>query len=468
MEIYKRACQQAPGPDGVRRTRWAIVRNTYPDLLQSTVKTWLGWFPEASFGRFIQSKPMVHTLRRGDVHAEVVFIALDNADDISKLRSTEWTGIWFNEVEYIPKEVFDEAESRAGYYPAIKDGGPTWSGVIADLNAPSSDHWLPLMTGELAFPEDMPEHERVAYRWPDGWDYFVQPPGLIEKFGADGKTVVGYELNPAAENIQWIPRINGEILYLQTIKGKSKRWIDSRIMNRIVPPVLGTPVWPGFIPEVHVARVPLVYVPGRTLFVGLDFGRKPAAVFGQIINDRWCVLSELLGRDVGATSFAPMVNRHLEQNYPGAEVQLYGDPKGQDKTQSDDTTAYDIFRANGLNVRPAPVPTNAIKTRIEVIERILNEMRDGMPRWMVNPGCRVLVGGMSGGYHFSENADSNGEFKPDKKKGRYSDICDAAQYMVLGAGEGRALTGRVRGGALDVQPVKALRTARGSGRRRVA
>lgn len=456
QEVWRRACEQAPGPDGMRRTRWAIVRNTYPDLQQSTVKTWLAWFPEKEFGRFIWSKPMVHTMRKGEVFCEVVFLALDKPEDVSKLRSTEWTGIWFNELEYIPKELFDEAESRAGYFPAIKDGGATWSGVMGDMNAPTEDNWLVMMTGEVPLPEEMPEDERQQFQWPDGWDYFVQPTGLIEQFGPDGKTVVDYRLNPAAENLRWIPKINGRPLYLETIKGKTKRWIDSRIMNRITAPVDGSPVWSMFVEETHVARQTLKYNPNWPLHVGLDFGRRPAAVFGQIINDRWQVIGELIGVDQGASVFAPRVRRWIFENCPGlldgeseqdlaravaaGRLRLHGDPKGQDKVQSDEITAYDVFRDHGMTVRPAPVPSNNIQTRIGAVEFALNGMRDGMPRFLLSPGVRTLKMAMAGGYRFKKGDNQ----RVEPVKDRYSDVADALQYMMLGAGEGSAMTGRDR------------------------
>jgi hypothetical protein len=455
MEIYRRAMEQQPGPDGVRRSRWAVVRNSYPLLQQSTIKTWLAWFPERDFGRFNWSKPMYQTLRKGPVWLEVVFLALDKPEDVSKLRSTEFTGVWFNELEYIPKEIFDEAESRVGYYPALKDGGPTWSGVIADLNAPTEDMWLVLMTGEAPLPEDMPEEDRRQYVWPVGWEYFIQPPALIEQFGPDGKTVVGYELNPKAENLKWIPKINGNPLYLETIKGKSKRWIDSRLMNRIRPPVEGDPVWPSFREETHVAKTPLKFHDGYPLYVGLDFGRSPAAVFAQLISDRWLVLDELTAFDVGATTFAPRVRRLIEQRFPSVGLSadeydrrlsnstkalFYGDPKGQDRPQSDDRTSYDVFLDFGLRVRPAPIPTNSIGTRIEAVEYVLNTMRDGMPRFLLNPTCRTLKMAMGGGYSFRKGDP----LREEPAKNRYSHIADALQYMVLGAGEGRVMTGRER------------------------
>lgn len=464
-EIWRRACEQAPGPDGARRTRWAVVRNTYPDLQQSTVKTWLAWFPESAFGRFIWSKPMVHTMRKGEVHCEVVFIALDKPEDVSKLRSTEWTGIWFNELEYIPKELFDEAESRAGYYPAVKDGGATWSGIFGDMNAPSEDNWVVMMTGEVPLPDDMPEDDRRQYRWPEGWDYFVQPPGLVEVFGADGKTVESYKLNPKAENLRWIPKINNRALYLVTADGKSKRWVDSRIMNRITAPIDGSPVWPMFVEETHVAKTPLRYHPGYPLQVGLDFGRRPAAIFGQLISDRWQIIGELYGTDEGASTFAPRVRRWIIENAgagldvqhipaTGGEVRafeeavrqgrirLHGDPKGNDGVQTDDRTAYDVFQTFGLRVTAAPVKGNNVATRIEAVETVLNGLRDGMPRFLLSPNCRKLKMAMAGGYHFKK-----GDFQkvePHKDPQGYSDVSDALQYLLIGGGEASVMTGRSR------------------------
>ena len=47
FEIMRRAREQPAGFDGVRRSRWAILRNTYPELRTTTIKTWHQWFPES-------------------------------------------------------------------------------------------------------------------------------------------------------------------------------------------------------------------------------------------------------------------------------------------------------------------------------------------------------------------------------------------------------------------------------------
>ena len=88
----------------------------------------------------------------------------------------------------------------------------------------------------------------------------------------------------------------------------------------------------------------------------LDFGRVfPAALFAQEVNGRINVQHEMLGFNEGATIFAPKVKRFLEQNYPGHAFRCVGDPKGRDRGQATEQSAYDVFRANGMPVTPAPV-----------------------------------------------------------------------------------------------------------------
>ena len=46
MELLRRAMEQEADESGVRRTRWAIIRNTYPELKATTIKTFQAWIPE--------------------------------------------------------------------------------------------------------------------------------------------------------------------------------------------------------------------------------------------------------------------------------------------------------------------------------------------------------------------------------------------------------------------------------------
>lgn len=458
LRIMRHAQEQAPSTqDGLRKTRWAVVRNTYPDLKRTTIRTWLDTFPEHIYGRFTHGMSPMHRIRfpwpGGDVSMEVDFLALDKPDDIRKLRSGEYTGIVPNELQFLDKELFDEMTSRVGRYPKMAEGGPTWSGVFGDANAPDEDHWLGMMTGQVDLPPNLTEEEIAGFQWPADWGFHMQPPALIEVLDQHGR-VVDYKVNPLAENLRNLP----PDYYERQRRGKTKAWIDSRLMNRIALVVEGSPVWPMFRVEVHVADKALRPVPGHEVVVGLDFGRQPAAIFGQAVNNRVLVQYELVGHNESSTTFAPKVKRFLEKHYPGFTVRFFGDPKGQDKGQAEDRTAYDIFQANGMTVMPAPgIPQNQISTRVETVANLLNEMDDGRPRFVLSPLCRTLKVGMAGRYH--NTRDETGELKPNKD--RYSNPADALQYFCLGLGEGRRMLGlRAAGSAKPVQTRKGRKSLR--------
>ena len=98
IEILRRAGQQAPAADGIRYSKWAVVRNTNPELKTTTIATWLDWFPENEWGKFRWSPPYTHHIKKGDIDLEVIFLPLDNPEDVKKLLSLEVTGIWVNAV----------------------------------------------------------------------------------------------------------------------------------------------------------------------------------------------------------------------------------------------------------------------------------------------------------------------------------------------------------------------------------
>jgi hypothetical protein len=430
--IMRHAMEQVKSPvDGLRKTRFAVVRNTHPDLKRTTIRTWLDCFPEHLHGRFNWGQALTHKISFDDVRTEIDFMALDRPEDVRRLRSGEYTGIYFNELQYIIKELVDEATSRLRY-PKQEDGGPTWRGVIADMNAPDEDHWTAKMTGRVDMPAGLSDEEAVEYQWPEGWGYFLQPPALVEHWDERHEVVTSYTVNPAADNIGNLPAD----YYQKQIKGKRKDWIDSRLMVRVVLVVEGSPVWPMFRREVHVSREVMRPIDGVEVVVSLDYGRSPAAVFMQSVNNRVLIQNELIGSSEGAVTFAPKVKRFLAKHYPNCPVRLYGDPKGNDKTQTSDVSGADVFRGLGMPVQDPPgLKNNNISTRVDAVANALNEMYDGTPRVRISPVCRTLVVGMAGRY-FNER-DETGELKPTK--GKYSHVCDALQYGMLGIGEGRRM-----------------------------
>lgn len=428
FRIYATALEQTPSPrDGRRHTRWAIVRPTYPELLTSTLKTWLQWFPEEMYGKLVRSRPMCQTIQIGDLDLEVWFLALDGPDDIEKLRSVEYTGVLFNEIEFQDFAIFTEAKSRTGRFPPEMDGGSTWSGVIADMNAPNEGHFIARMAGWAPYPDEIPEDKRL--KWPKEWWLKKQPPALIEIFGADGVSVAGYVENPEAENKKWLK----PGYYMGLALGALKSWIDSRLMNRVSFLTTGDPVWPGFREEFHIAKRPLVFVPDREVIVSLDFGRRPCALIGQEIGDKIQIQREFRMYGVSSTIFAPALKRFLAQHYPNAVLRFTGDPKGQDRGQATEKTGYEVFESNGMRVTAAPVRNNNLEERIDAVAYALLTYRI-----LVDMACSTLRGALAGKYALKDLG--KGESEPIKDK--YSDVADCLQYLCLFLGEGRRMLGK--------------------------
>jgi hypothetical protein len=296
----------------------------------------------------------------------------------------------------------------------------------------------------------MTEDERELLGLPSNWGYHIQPPALEEVRDGRG-VVVGYSTNPRAENMRWLK----PGYYEEKSRGKSKSWIDSRLRNVITIVVDGDPVWPSFSLDTHVAPAALLPVKGHDVIVGMDFGRRPCAVFMQEINNRVFVQHEFRAYGASSVSFAPMFKRFLEKHYPGFRYRIFGDPKGQDRGQADDRTSYDIFRANGVIVTPAPVKNNNLPTRIAAVDSLLTTMHNGHPRLQVSPiNCPTLKAGMAGRYHVKKKALGD----PDPVKDKFSDVADCLQYAALGMGEGRAMTGQAA--ALSAGPVGVFKNRR--------
>lgn len=441
ISIYLMGCRQPVQKDGWRRGRAHVFRDTYGRLEETTLRTWLEWFPEKQFGKFYYSKPFMHEMRfkdktGGQVEIDVVFMALEDERAASYFRSLETTMCWFNEVQYMDRILFDEAITRVGRYPRVIDGGAVDPQVIADMNAPDEEHWIPIMRGDVAAPDWFSAEQRRAHVKPPAWEFFTQPSGLIEERGGEGD-VIGYSENPAAENLKYLPRPGGQNYYLNAIQGKTKAWIDANVMNRVSARRDGKPVLPDFNRAVHVAKQKIEPIPGVELIVGLDFARRPCAIISQHVRGTWYVLGELIARDMGANKFAPLLRNELAQKFPDFKFKMWGDPSGDFKGQNDERTPYQIFRAHGMHVMPAP--SILLTVRLQAAEAVLTRMREGRPALLVSPTCSTLIAALDGGYHFRRLKVSGERYEEMPHKDQYSDPADAWAYGLLGGGEGRIL-----------------------------
>ena len=407
MELLFRAMEQKPGADGKRHTRWAVIRNTYPELKTTTIKSWHQWIP-SHLGRWVDTGPPSHHLQFGDVDMEVLFLALDRPDDIAKLLSMELTGAWINECREVPKAVVDGLTGRVGRFPSVLMGGCSWSGIIADTNPPDNDHWWYRLA----------EEDR-----PNGWEFYRQPGGL----------------DPDAENVENLPTE----YYQRQLSGKDDDWIRVYVYGDYGFVRDGKSIYPEYRDAVHCKE--FAVIPQAPIYVGIDFGLTPAAVFGQRTGlGQWLWHSELVTEDMGAKRFSELLRHALAERYPGHSLAMaIGDPAGDTRAQTDEITPFQILRAAGVPATPAP--TNDFIKRRESVAGALSRLIDGEPGLIIHPNCKMLRKAMSGGYNYRRLQVSGEErYRDVPDKNMYSHVAEAGQYMLVGAGEARDLIKRHR------------------------
>lgn len=413
MEIFGRACAQKPH-NGVRRTRWAVIRNTYPELKSTTIKTWTEWFPFAvmKWDAPISSTVSLPLPDGTKLEMEVWFFPLDRPEEVGKLRSLELTGGWINEASEVAKAVLDMMTQRVGRFPAQRHGGPTWHGVLMDTNMPDDDHYL-YRLGETERPE--------------GWEFFKQPGGLIFK-GGDWSDRRNYEPNPKAENIPNLP--GGYEYYYRQLAGKSKDWIKVFVLAQYGSVIDGKPVYPEWNEDLHVKRVnPITKVP---LILGFDFGLTPAVVIGQVTpRGQLLILDELVSSDMGIQQFArDVVRPHLAMKYPGFSFQAVGDPAGMGRADTDEKTCFMELAEQGIPCVPAS--SNTMTARREAVAKYLTKMIDGQPGLLCDPKADTIRRGFNGRYRYKRVQVSGDErYRDVPDKNEYSHPHDALQYLAL-------------------------------------
>lgn len=447
-EILRLAADQHPNDQGIRKTRWAFIRNTTPELRTTTLNTFRQWIPDEicpiTMHPLITGKldqPMQDGTR---IEAEFLFLALDNDKDVRKLLSLEITGAFINEAREISFSVVKAARERIGRYPARIDGYQNVENpckrkaLLMDTNPPSDDHWWYWLAehGHLeGVDEEKKDHAISETR--RIFDFFRGPSPLFKQ--SDGS----YTKNPKAENVQNLP--GGYQYYLDMIAGNTEDHINVMVLGNYGTIVTGKPVYPEYNDQIHCAE--LEPINGLPIALGWDFGLTPTCVVGQLTSTgQLRVLAEIVGKNIGVRQFArDIVKPFLSANYKGFALAFsVGDPAGNNRGEGEGRSAIGILNddnEDGEHVEPInmgfitlPAPTNDITQRLDAVKRFLTKMVDaGKPGYLVNKSCRYIRQGKQGKYQYKKlqisGSDRYNE-KPDKND--YSHPADAEQYLALG------------------------------------
>lgn len=441
MKLHIILDKQVVQKDGRRHARFAVIRNTYPELQTTTIKTWHQWVDQ-SLGTWKAQGPPTHHIVDDNYDVEVIFVSLDRPQDVRKVLGMELTAVWINEAREVEKAVVDGLTGRVGRFPPIRDGGCVDPQIIMDTNSPEVDHWWyvlaerdtssarneDLVKSVIKAERQMREARLLGARQPL-FEFFTQPDAL----------------SPDAENRANLPAD----YYAKASAGKSEAWVKVYIRNEYGFVQDGRPVYPEFREYLHVREFELN--PKLPIGIGIDFGNTPAATIGQrgftgIHRVRWEVVTE----HMGAKQFADLLKEFLNENCANFRIDsITGDPAGDaDSAQDIEQTCFKILRANGVEARPAS--TNDPRIRQEAHKQAMTRIIDGEAGWQVHPqGCPVLRRGMAGQYRFRRVQVVGDERFMDKpEKNAVSHVCEADQYRMLGQGEHRVVLRGNRGGRL--------------------
>jgi hypothetical protein len=326
---------------------------------------------------------------------------------VKKLLSVEASAIFFDEAREINPDIWQAASGRVGRYPSKKDGGPVKEdgsrnfGIFASTNPPD----------EGAFWSELIDNP------PENTDVFIQPSAL----------------SPEAENLGNLP----ENYYENLCYGKTDEWIAVYVRSEMGKSLSGQPVFKSFDSSTHVAKEELKPSSlNGTLFIGIDNGLSPAAVFGQVdFNGRILAYDAISADGLGALRFCrEKLKPLIARKYPGFKVLLIADPACNQRAQTDEKTIVSIYRNEGFQIVTAK--TNALAARIASVDYYFTRNVEGKSSILLCPvGCKPLIQALRGKYKYKTNKKGETDTTPEKSH-PFSDLADGLQYLALHANGG--------------------------------
>jgi hypothetical protein len=438
-------CQrQTPDPEGFRKLKVLIARNSYPKLKTTVKKTMENWIPEATGFELTGQAPISGRLRRplGDgttMDLEFLLMAFDDPTKIEDdLRSFEFSILWVNEAKENHPFILKYGQQRLGRYPpkqAHPDDSPDnplpplFNGcdeptILMDTNMFDDDHWL-----HKFFYEDQLNNPDIQV--------FEQPGALIEaESEEDGARYFDHlqmylKENPLAENIKWLP---GGYDYYWNILETSPETVWTDVMNRVGSIKSGKPVFSkSYNDRLHYKNEH--YTPHRDypIIICIDWGKTNAAyVFCQYIDSTMHVFDCVTTKDEGTKAqFTNYIIPKLNTEYIGFRYYGIADPAGRAGEMWEGEPLYlKVQRAFGIEVKLAPV-SNRPSERINAISSLLTRI-DGM---FIYKKAAVIRKAMQGGYQYvkKNKVDAVGHvtYHEEPEKNVYSHPMDGLGYGAI-------------------------------------
>ena len=214
----------------------------------------------------------------------------------------------------------------------------------------------------------------------------------------------------------------------------------------------GKPVFSQYNDNIHCVKFDAD--PDLPIYVGMDCGLTPAAVFAQLSKrGQLRIIDELNAKGMGMYQFArDAIKPHLATKYPGFKVNeiAWGDPantRGDAAEQTAMGILNDMYieesdKQDGVVQMPLNMPFttvsapggNTLPPRLDAVNSYLTRLIDGAPAFLLHPRCAMLRKGFLGRYRFErvQVSGSDERYKEIPKKNIYSHGNDALQNICKG------------------------------------
>ena len=436
------AAQQEPSPDGFRYSRAVVVRNTNPQLTDSTLVSWNYWFQDGTHGEWHASEKRF-TLRFSDVVCEVLFRPLDTPADVVRVLGLEVTFAIIDEFREIGPQIVEGLSGRLGRYKVPGGIKPTNWGMWGQSNPGTEDLWwydylhstINQETGErqgcvpVLFPHD--DAAQAAYQrlmgFPSDNETRTDAEGNITHVNNAWYFVQPSGFHKDAENLENLP--GKRAYYTNLAKGKSQGWIKQYIDAEWGFSAAGTAVISSFSADKHVSSTPLPFDRRKALIVGTDPGLGGSAfVFMQQAWDgRVNVLGELVQRGLGAERLIKeRLQPYVTERFPGAKVIIALDPAAAIRNNNDEKRVAQTFK----KVYPIAIETNnRLPLRINAYDHFFSTLIGGGSATLIDGGhCPNLIRALKGGWRYSIDVRKDEIKGAEPEKNSWSHIGDAGGY----------------------------------------
>ncbi|MBB3385995.1 MULTISPECIES: hypothetical protein [unclassified Rhizobium] len=472
--------------DGWVRVKTLCVRDTYRSFARTALASWYNMFPEKHAWTVKheggQDRPVVHTLQweaiRGRDKIKIEYVmetgAIGDNDLETFAKGYEISMAWGNEYDLLPENTLPIFFQRCGRYPPMEMIAPSEiervsregrkAMQVMGLEVDDSEPVLPrIVWGDMNPPDSL---EHPAYTTPFGET--SKPGAMVENItpGWHGFWQPG-GLSPNAENRKGKPRSSYE---LEAATTKDKRLVQRMVHSLPANSAAGAPVYPEFSRVLHLADQPIEPTPGLGLTIGVDAGGSPAATIGQPQpNGQERLLAELVtDPGTGPTRFGNMLIDLLIRRFPNLPILgVWGDPAafmGGD-TQTGEFNWIQVVQGI-IRTTIQVAPSNEPHIRQEAVRFHLTNLIDGQtPGYLVDPRCKVMVGGFEAHYMLTKQATAGATDNLAVVKNKHSHPHDAEQYRILGyrglaAVIGEAAKASLPGNVTSLQQRRQERNAR--------